>query len=254
MQKISTIVLTRNEEKNIVDCLESVMFSDEIIIIDDNSTDRTLEIIQKISSENIKIKIFSRKLNNDFSAQRQFGIDKCENKWIFFVDCDERVTKELQNEILDNLNENENFGGFLIPRIDFMWGKQLKHGETGNIKLLRLFNKKDGKLIGTVHERWETTKPVKRLIYPIFHYPHPTITDFLKEINFYTDIRAEELYKKNRKANFISIICYPSAKFIKNYIFKLGFLDGIAGLVHAILMSFHSFLVRAKLWLLWQKK
>jgi glycosyltransferase involved in cell wall biosynthesis len=251
---ISTIILTKNEEKNIIDCVESVLFCDEIIIVDDESTDRTKDIIQRLSKEHEKIKYFSRKLNKDFSAQRQFGIEKCKNDWIFFVDADERITSELKNEIVENISENQNFGGFLIPRIDFMWGKKLTHGETGNIKLLRLFNKNEGKLTGIVHETWQTERPVGRLLNSILHYPHQTFSEFLNEINFYTDLRAEELHNKNVKVSFLSILFYPMAKFLMNYFLKFGFMDGIQGLIHGIIMSFHSFLVRGKLWLLWQKK
>jgi glycosyltransferase involved in cell wall biosynthesis len=251
---ISTIILTKNEEKNIVDCIESVLFSDEIIVLDDDSSDRTKAIIENLSKEHTKIKFYTRKLNNDFSEQRRFGIDKAKNDWIFFVDADERITRELKNEIIENLDSNDQFSGYLIPRTDFIWGNKLNHGETGNIRLLRLFNKNEGNLKGIVHESWETKKPVGRLNNPILHYPHPTISEFLREINFYTDLRAEELYKNNKKVGFFSILFYPKAKFLKNYFFKLGIMDGVPGLIHAIIMSFHSFLVRGKLWLLWQKK
>ncbi len=250
---ISVIVLTKNEEKNIIDCIESILDFDEIIVIDDNSTDRTAQLVKNLSKIHSKIKLFARALDNNFSAQRQFGIDKSKNDWIFFVDSDERITNELRDEINENIIENSPYAGFLIPRVDFMWGRKLAHGETGNIKLLRLFNKKKGNLRGKVHESWITKKAVGRLKNPILHYPHPTVSEFLKEINFYTDLRARELYDNKNKVNFLSILVYPKAKFFVNFILKRGFLDGNAGLVHAILMSFHSFLVRGKLWLLWQK-
>lgn len=250
---ISAIVLTKNEEENIIDCLEAILFCDEILIIDDNSTDRTLELIKEFSKKHEKIKHFTRELGVDFSAQRRFGIEKATNDWIFFVDADERISKDLATEIKEMVTSGTKYSGFLIPRVDFMWGKKLLHGETGNIKLLRLFNKNDGELIGKVHERWETKKEVGRFVNPILHYPHPTISEFLREINFYTDLRAKELYKQGKKANYFTIVAYPKGKFFVNFFLKRGFQDGVPGLVHAILMSFHSFLVRGKLWLLWQK-
>lgn len=250
---ITAIILTKDEEENIVDCIESVLFCQEIVVIDDNSTDRTQELVNKFSKSYPKIKLFTRKLNRDFSAQRQFGIEKSKFDWILFVDADEKITEELAIEIQEKIEENKSLSGFLIKRVDFMWGRQLNHGETGNIKLLRLFNKNDGKLIGKVHEKWQTKKPVESLEHPILHYPHPEISEFLNEINFYTDLRADELYKAGEKSNSFSIVAYPFAKFIKNYILKLGFLDGMPGLIHALLMSFHSFLVRGKLWFLWQR-
>lgn len=251
---ISVVVLTKNEEENIVDCLESVLFCSEIIVVDDISTDRTRDIVKDFSKTHPKIKLFERELSTDFSAQRQFGIDKSKNDWIFFVDADERISKQLAEEIKESIKELEGYGGYLIPRKDYMWGKMLMHGETGKIKLLRLFDKKHGKLKGTVHESWQTEKPVGRLINPILHYPHPTISEFLREINFYTDIRAKELFKSGKKVSFLSVILYPKAKFFQNFFLKRGFMDGMPGLIHAILMSFHSFLARGKLWYLWQEK
>lgn len=250
---LSAVVIVKNEEKNIVDCLDGLSFCQEIIIVDDYSTDKTIEILERQSLENSKIKIFKRRLDNDFSAQRIFGVEKTTYDWVIFVDADERISEELASEIKENLSLPD-FGGFLIPRIDFMWGKELKHGETGNIKLLRLFDKNKGSLKGKVHEVWETKNRVGVLVNPIKHYPHPTISEFLKEINFYTTLRAEELHKKRVKSNFLTILLYTKGKFFVNYFLKRGFLDGTPGLVHALLMSFHTFLVRGKLWLLWQKR
>lgn len=249
---ISAVVLTKNEEKNVIDCLESLSFANEIIVIDDNSNDRTQELVENFQKNHQGVKFYKRSLDGDFSAQRKFGIEKSINDWIFFVDADERISSELATEISENISDD--YGGFLIPRRDFMWGRELLHGETGRIRLLRLFNKNKGSLRGKVHETWETKNRVGKLINPIKHYPHPTISQFLKEINFYTDLRAKELKDQGRKSSALAIIFYPVCKFILNYFLKLGILDGNAGLVHAILMSFHSFLVRGKLWLLWQKE
>ncbi len=250
--QISAVVLTKNEEKNIIDCLETLKFADEIIVIDDNSTDRTKDLIDVFGKTHTNTQFFKRSLDGNFSMQRKFGVEKTKNDWVIFVDADERISSELATEIKERISDE--FSGFLIPRRDFMWGKELLHGETGRTKLLRLFNKNKGELRGKVHETWETKNNVGVLINPIKHYPHPTISEFLREINFYTDLRSQELKEKGVKSNAFSIIFYPKAKFILNYFIKLGFLDGTPGLVHAILMSFHSFLVRGKLWLLWQKK
>jgi hypothetical protein len=117
------------------------------------------------------------------------------------------------------------------------------------MKLLRLGRKGFGEWKGMAHERWKINGPVGKLMNPILHFPHKTFDEFLKEINFYTDIRAKELKDKNMKVFFWSIFFYPLGKFVINYVVKRGFMDGIHGLVFAITMSFHSFLVRGKLWL-----
>lgn len=252
---LSVIILTKNEENNIFDCIESVNFADEILVIDDYSTDRTLEVIKNLL--NRKVKIFRRRLNSDFSAQRNFGLTKAKGEWILFVDADERVSKDLENEVrhlIETHGRGKKLNGFFIKRFDFMWGRLLRHGEIGNIKLLRLARKKSGTWSGAVHEEWKMKGDINELKNPLIHHPHQSIREFLKEVNFYTDLRAQELFNQGAKTNVFLILLYPKAKFVINYFLKLGFLDGIQGLVFALMMSFHSFLIRGKLWLLWQKK
>lgn len=245
---ISAIILTKNEEQNIEKCIQSIKWCDEIILIDDNSSDKTVEIAKKY-----KAAIFSRSLNNDFSSQRNFGITLAKNDWILFIDADEIVSDalsfEISNEIKLKGNNLRTFNGFYIKRSDFMWGKQLRYGETGNIKLLRLGRKDSGFWEGKAHEKWKIEGLIGGLSNPLLHFPHKTLEEFLKEINFYTDIRANELKNKNTKVFFWSILLYPLGKFIFNYIIKRGFMDGMQGLVIGIIMSGHSFLVRSKLWL-----
>jgi len=249
---ISVVVLTKNEEVNIVDCLESIAWCDEIVIIDDYSTDRTLQIIKNF---NPRVKIFQHELKMDFSAQRNFGLSKAKGDWILFVDADERPSNSLKGEIMDYVSsKNTEYAGFSIQRRDIMWGKELKHGEAGSIRLIRFGKKNSGSWFGKVHEDWQISGKIGEFNTQLLHYPHQTIAEFLKEINYYTDLRAKELYDSGIRTNFFQIILYPKAKFILNYFFKLGILDGIEGLVFAMLMSFHSFLVRAKLWIYIKKK
>jgi len=243
---ISVVILTKDEEANIVDCLESIVWCDEVIIVDDYSTDRTLQVIKNF---NPRVKIFQHGLEEDFSAQRNFGLSKAKGDWVLFVDADERLSNGLAGEIRDFLEQKEpDVNGFYMQRKDIMWGKELKYGESGSIKLLRFAKKNTGFWRGKVHEVWEIKGNLGNFKMPLFHYPHQSIGIFLREINYYTDLRAKELYDSGIRTNFYKIILYPKAKFFLNYFLKLGFLDGIEGLVFAIMMSFHSFLVRAKLW------
>lgn len=244
---ISAVVLTKNEEKNIEECLASLSFCDEIIVIDDYSTDNTASIAKK------NAKVFTHSLENDFSTQRNFGLEKAKGDWILFVDGDERVSKDLQKEIL-SVVASPTHNGYFIKRDDYFHGKLLKYGETADVKLLRLGKKEKGAWKGKVHEIWEITDEKGELTHPLQHFSHLTINTFLREINFYTDIRAKELFEKKVKVGWHHIIIYPLGKFMQNYIIKRGFLDGVEGAVMAICMSFHSFLVRGKLWQLWDQK
>lgn len=246
---ISVIILTKNEEKNIDECLSTVSWADEIIVVDDNSDDKTVDIAKKKNA-----RVFTRSLDGDFSAQRNFGLEKAKGEWVLFIDADERISSALWYEIMATTNDPRNeYSAFYIKRKDIMWGKELNYGETGDIKLLRLAKKNIGKWEGKVHEVWKTKGKASTLKNSLIHYPHQTIKEFLQEVNYYTDIRAEELHKKKVKVFWWEIIVYPKAKFIVNYIFKGGVFDGLPGLISAIIMSLHSFLVRGKLWLMWQK-
>lgn len=245
---ISVVILTKNEEENIRRCLESVKWCDEIVIVDDNSSDKTIEIARKY-----KTTVYINSLNSNFSAQRNFGLTCAKNEWVLFVDSDEIISDALAYEISNAIqlkDQNLNgFNGFYIKRSDFMWGKQLKYGETGSIKLLRLGKKGFGVWGGMAHEKWEIEGNIGQLINPLLHFPHKNVSEFLKDINFYTDIRAKELKSKKIKSSFLSILLYPLGKFLLNYFIRRGFMDGTHGLVFAIIMSLHSFLVRGKLWL-----
>jgi len=249
---LSTVIFCKNEEERIKDCIDSLLWCDEIVIIDDFSSDLTLEKIKEFN--NPKIKIFRRKLNGDFASQRNFAITKTKKNWILFIDADEIVTEPLRNEITSVISDKTvEEVAFKVKRIDHVFGKTLRYGETGNIKFIRLARSGFGNWQGKIHEKWVINGKVGSLRNVLLHHPHREISNFLKEINYYTNIRAEELSQEGRTTNLALIIAYPSAKFLFNYFFKKGILDGIPGLISAITMSFHSFLVRGKLWSLQNK-
>ena len=254
--KISAVVLTKNEEKNIEKCLKSLVFADEIIIVDDESTDKTIEKVHKVLKAHKVYKVFQRKLNNDFASQRNFGEENVSNDWVLFIDADEVVTEELKKEIV-TLFHGSIVGkdAFYMKRRDYFWGKELKYGETKKVRnqgIVRLVKKGAGKWMGTVHEVFNTVENIGSLNGYINHYPHPTLKEFIEDVNTYSSIRAEELFNQGVKTNIFQIIFYPLIKFKYNYFILLGFLDGPAGFVYSFMMSFHSFLVRSKLYQLWQ--
>lgn len=247
---ITAIILARNVEKNIEKCLETLSWCRERIIIDDNSNDKTVEIASRMGA-----KVFVHSLSHNFAKQRNYGLEKAKGGWVLFIDADERVSSSLREEIIKLTNKLINkYDGFYIKRKDYMWGKELRHGETADIKLLRLAKKDAGKWQGKVHEVWKVKGEIGELNNPLLHFPHQSIEEFLGEINKYTSIRSKELCSQGARVSFVSIIIYPLSKFVLNYLLKGGFRDGIEGLVTAMIMSLHSFLVRAKLWQLWQTR
>lgn len=243
---ISAVVLTKNEEKNLKDCLETLRWCDEILVIDDNSTDKTSEIAKKFGAQ-----VFTHSLNNNWAQQRNFGLEKAKEEWILFIDADEVIPPDLKKEITLAV-KNKTMAGYYLRRQEFFNGKALKYGETAHY-LLRLGRKGKGKWQREVHEVWEIKGEIGKLKNPLFHYSHPTLTEFIEHVNRFSTLHAQLLLKEGVKPSLWRIIANPLAKFMQNYFFRLGFLDGTPGIIVALMMSFHSFLARAKLYFLYSK-
>lgn len=246
---ISAVVLTKNEEEQIARCLASLSWCDEIIIIDDSSTDKTITIAKKYN-----VKIHNHPLSNNFAQQRNFGLGKASGEWVFFVDADEVVPLSLREEITFRIHSRDVFDAYSLNRKDFMWEREMQFGESGATRFVRLGKKNSGVWRGNVHEVWHVEGMTGSLKNSLFHYPHQSIEEFISEVNLYTDIRSKELFDRRVPVRISDIVLYPKLKFIYTFFLRAGFLDGIEGFLFAIIMSFHSFLVRAKLWLLWQEK
>lgn len=241
---ISAVVLTKNEEKNIKECLEGLKFCDEIIVVDDYSGDGTAKIAREMGA-----KVYKRHLAGDFAGQRNFGLEKARGEWVLFVDSDERVTSPLRDEII-RATGNAQRSGFYLKRRDFMWGRELQHGEMANVRLLRLARRGAGRWKRAVHEVWEVEGKIGMLKNPILHFPHQSLREFIADVDRMSTLHALANQKEGKKSGLLKIVFWPLGHFINNWIFRLGFLDGTAGFVVAALMSFHSFLAWSKLWLI----
>lgn len=247
---ISTVILAKNEEGNIKECINSLSFCNEIIVIDDYSKDKT-----GIVSKKLNARVLRRRLNNNYASQRNYGLKKTKNNWVLYIDADERVTKELKEEIIDFIKEyGDKYNGAYIKRKDYMWGREFSAGESGNIRLLRLGKKDKGKWVRKVHEYWNINGKVKTLSNPILHYPHPKLKDFIKDINKYSGLHARSCMDEGKISTLFKIIFYPIGHFLKNFIFHKGFHDGIRGFVFALTMSLHSYLSWSKLWIYQKRK
>lgn len=234
---ISAVILTHNNQSSIGRLIRSLHWCDEVLVIDDQSADRTRAIAKKLGA-----KVFIRPLKDNFAAQRNFGLAQITADWAFFVDTDEIVSPALAREIKSVLNSRLN--GFLIKRVDYFLGKKLMWGETGHLNLLRLARTNAGLWRRPVHEVWQVKPPLGELKTSLYHYPHPDLAGFITKINYYTDIEA----RYRRHTSLGELFFYPPAKFMYNYFFRLGILDGLPGLVMALMMSLHSLLVRLKVY------
>jgi glycosyltransferase involved in cell wall biosynthesis len=242
---ISAVVLTKNEEDQIDKCLETLSFCNEILVVDDDSNDKTVEIALKRGAIVIK-----HPLRMDFAAQNNFAIEKVKHDWVLFVDADERITSELKDEILKRLSDRSNYGSFIFKRIDYMWQKWIKYGEVGSFRSIRLIKKGNGKWVRRVHQYYKTTDNVGQLDNPILHFPHPSLHEFVESINRWSSWHAIANKEEGKRSTPAKILIYPPAHFVDNFILKLGFLDGMRGLVYSLVMTAHSFLSWSKLWML----
>lgn len=241
---LTAVVLAKNEAHNLPQCLESLQFCDGMVVVDDESADDTAEVARKAGAQ-----VLQHPVTGDYAAARNWALTQVKSTWVLFVDADEQVSPQLAQEITRAIAKVE-CKGFLIPRIDYLWERQLKHGDVGRVKLLRLARRGAGQWINRVHEVWQIEGRVCLLRQPLLHYPHPRLVDFLRQINHYSSIRAQELRDCGQHASLFQIVSYPIFKFLYLYLVSLGILDGTPGFVHAMTMAFYTFLVRGKLWLL----
>lgn len=262
---ISAVLIIGEEDADIVQkSIKSVSFCREIVLVFDmdcpgsqkiqEDIQKEIEVSNEFTQNNIKI--YHRALNQDFAAQRNFGLSQASKVWVFFIDADEVVSEELKTEIVNFFSSGslEKTAGFCLHRDDYIFGKKLKYGETAHLKLIRLGKKDNGKWRGKVHEEWAIEGPISELVNPLKHYPHQAIAEFLTKINFYTDILAKSWFKEKKNIHLWQIVLFPVGKFLQNYFLRLGMLDGTAGFIMSMMMSFHSFLARSKLWLLYRNK
>lgn len=241
---ISAVILTKNEEKNIRECIESLTFCDEVVVIDDNSDDATREKAKKMGA-----KVFIRDMDMDYSAQSNFGMKKADGEWVLFVDADERISDSLKKEIIEKLKSEKDINGYNFKRVDYMWGSWLKHGEIGAVKMLRLVKKGFGRWERRVHPIFEIDGETSGFKNPILHFPHPTLSKFLEGVNRWSDWDVLAKREEGKKSSIFKIIFWPAGKFFYNFVLRAGFLDGMAGFIVALVMSFHSFLSWSKVWI-----
>jgi len=240
---VSVAIITKNEERNIKDALESVKDFEEIVIVDAFSEDKTLDICRKYTD-----KIFQYEWQG-FAKQKQLAIDKTTLSWVFVLDADERVTEPLKKEIMKKIKEDKD--GYFIPRKNFFLGRWIKHSGWWPDYTLRLFKKEKGKVeLREVHEKIIVDGKIGYMKEPFLHYTYQNIEEFIKKMNNYASLSAQEIVKRNpsRYKIFYKIIFSPCFTFLKMYIFRLGLLDGIRGLILAMLYSFYGFLKYAKVW------
>lgn len=244
--KISVTVITKNEEKNILECLNSVKWADEIVVVDSESTDKTLEI-----ARNFTEKVVKRKWEG-YADQKAFALELTKNEWVLSLDADERCTKQLEEEI-KKLNP-EDISGFFIKRDNFFLGKKINGCGWGDDNQLRLFKKSNVKLTDRkVHEGFVVDGKTAKLKSSMLHYSYHNLHDAMIKINNYSTLEAEEKYKKKRVRG-ASIFFKPFIGFVQHFIFRKGYMDGVYGLIVSLMHAITKWQVQMKIWELQNSK
>lgn len=239
---ISATIITLNEQKNIRRVLQSLKgVVDEVVVVDSGSTDRTTEFAKESGA-----KVFIRDFDN-FSNQKNFAATKTEGDWILSVDADEVVPKELGEEIKKTI-ESKEFDAYLIPRINFILGGEIKHSRWAPDRHIWLWKKALGEWVGDVHEEVRVKGKVGELENAKINYQDEHICDFMQKNDFYAEILANSLYKDGVRFSFFHLIYDSMYEFFIRFIYKLGFLDGWKGLILSYLMAIYKISVWIKIY------
>ncbi|MEO6334329.1 MAG: glycosyltransferase family 2 protein [Pyrinomonadaceae bacterium] len=236
--KVSAVIITYNEEKNIEEAIRSTSWADEILVVDSESTDRTREL-----AESMGAKVLVNPWPG-FSAQKQFAVDHASNDWIFSLDADERVTDTLENEIRELIKSDPPADGYKIPRLSVYMGRPIRHGGWYPDLQLRLFDRRRGRWNGlVVHESVEMDKGSRlfRLSADILHYSVESAAHHNKMIaERYAPLGAQKIYQDGRRTSQVNAVVSAMFAFTRAYLLKLGFLDGFAGFCIAYFAAHHT--------------
>ncbi|MBK6915427.1 MAG: glycosyltransferase family 2 protein [Ignavibacteriales bacterium] len=244
--KISVIIITKNENQNITDCLNSVKWADEIIIIDAESSDDTIELAKKFTD-----KVFIKKWNG-YSDQKMYALSLAKNEWVLSLDADERITDELKNEII--FSDLSIADGYKISRANYFLGRLIRGCGWSHDYQLRLFRKSKTKVTERmVHEGFIVDGKISELKSSMLHYSYRNFHDAVNKINKYSTLEAQEKYQR-KKVNGFTILLNPFIAFVQFFIFRKGFIDGTYGLLVSIMHAMTKMMMYMKMWELQKKQ
>ncbi len=243
VEKISVVIITRNEEKNIGRCLNSVRWADEIVMVDSGSADLTLEIGRQSGCRIIQKEWLG------FGPMKRFAVSLASNDWVLSLDADEEVTEALRNRIEKVFASPPAQHGYRVKRRTHYLGQSIRFCGWNHDYPLRLFNRKHGTFNErTVHESVQLNGPVGTIEETIAHYSYPTLHSHMEKMNRYTELGAEVMCQQNRHSSIpLAVLCLVG-KFLKVYVLRMGFLDGKTGFVLACNSAFGVDLKYLKAW------
>lgn len=242
--KLSVVIITKNEASRICECLESVNWASEIIVVDDFSTDQTMECAKKYTN-----RVYQRKMDVE-GKHRNYAYSLATNDWVLSLDADERVTPELRDEIQKLMSGHPDCNGYAIPRKNFMGNTWVRYGGQYPSSQLRLFRKDKFKYDeqSEVHPQVYMDDPRGTLKGDIIHYTYRNFTDAIAKLDRQTDLEAKKWFREKRKVGILSILRKMFDRFWRAYVAKAGHKDGVIGLFLAVNGAMYQFLSFAKYW------
>ena len=247
MPKLSVLILAKNEERNIEDCINSVKFADEVLVIDDGSTDNTKEI-----AESLGARVVQRSMNGDWGGQQTFAITEAQNPWVLFLDADERISEPLGEEIMAAVKKNEPVA-YWIERENKFHYYHATHGTLRPDFVDRLFPAKDSYVEGLVHPKIVTPYPNQKLKNVMYHYTYDNWDQYFGKFNQYTRLAAEKYKLEGKSCSFFrDVVLRPMWAFFKIYILNKGFLDGKIGFILSVNHFFYTMTKYVRLYYLYK--
>jgi glycosyltransferase involved in cell wall biosynthesis len=245
---LSLVVITLNEEANLERCLKSVPFASDIVVVDSFSTDRTVEIAQKMGANVVAEKW------RGYGPQKALAVSHAKFDWVLSLDADEALSPQLQEEILAKFAGFQEEVGYETPRLSWHLGRWILHGGWYPDYQLRLFHRLHSKWSdATLHEKVEVKSKV-RLEHPILHWVFDNLSDQVVTNDKYSSLGAANLARDGKRFSLFKLLFKPGTKFLECYLMKLGFLDGLPGFMIAVSAGYSIFLRHAKLWELEKKQ
>lgn len=240
-QRISAVIIAFNEEQNLAECLESVKWADEIVVIDSFSTDMTVEIAKRFTD-----KVFQKKWEG-FAKQREFSLEMAGNEWIISLDADERVTEELRDSIGKILSASTEANGFKVARRNYFLGKWITGVRLYPDYQLRIFRKENARLTDVlVHEGFEVYGMTEIISGDLIHYSYRTLEEAYRKINTYTTLAAEQY--NGKKVRGIDLILHSIAAFLTDYFSRKAYKHGMHGLLVAYMHAVTNLMTYTKIW------
>jgi len=245
MPTLSVILITRNEESNLDDCLASLEgVAQQIVVVDSNSTDRTLEIANNYGA----LMAYPTDWPG-FGPQKNRALDLATGDWVLSLDADERLTPALKSEILTAMNHSANVDCFAIPRLSWYCGRFIRHSGWSPDYVERLFKRGTARFSDDlVHERLIPNGTVAKLKNPMLHYSFMNYAQVLDKLNRYSSASAEQAFLRGKKSNPVKAVLHGMWAFIRTYILRAGFLDGPQGFALAVSNAHGTYYRYMKLW------